>query len=242
MKRTATRGYDSPGRAEQAQRTRAKIVDAAGRAFAKAGYAATTVKTIADLAGVSVETLYKGFGGKPGLIRALHARALAGRGAVPAPVRADAFSARATDPYAIVRAWGTLAAEVSPRVSPLLLLVRAAAHTDPELVDILEHDGAQRLARMRHNAQRLADRGFLRAGVSVHQAADVMWALTAPETYELLVARRRWTPRQLGDHIATTLAGLLRPRTPGPGRASRGRLAAPARRAPRPSRAARSRR
>lgn len=145
----------------------------------------------------------------PGLVRALYAKGLAGRGPVPAPVRSDAIIANAKDPHAIVRAWGTLAAEVSPRVSPLLLLVRAAAQTEPALVDILEQDSAQRLARMRHNAQRLADRGFLRAGVSANQAADLMWALTAPELYELLVVRRRWTPAQLGDHIATTLAAAL---------------------------------
>ena len=209
MKRKASRRYHSPGRAEQAQKTRDLIVGAAGKEFAKAGYAATTVKAIADRAGVSVETLYKGFGGKPGLVRALSAKGLAGRGPVPAPVRSDAIIANAKDPHAIVRAWGTLAAEVSPRVSPLLLLVRAAAQTEPALVDILEQDSAQRLARMRHNAQRLADRGFLRAGVSANQAADLMWALTAPELYELLVVRRRWKPAQLGDHIATTLAAAL---------------------------------
>ncbi|MGH3646029.1 MAG: TetR/AcrR family transcriptional regulator [Micromonosporaceae bacterium] len=47
------------------------------------GYAATTLAAIAREAGVSVETIYKAFGGKSGLVRALYERGLTGIGPVP---------------------------------------------------------------------------------------------------------------------------------------------------------------
>ncbi len=205
----AARRYDSRGRLERARRVRQAILDVARREFAKRGYAATTVAAVARKAGVSVETVYKGFGGKPGLVRALYERGLQGLGPTPAPLRSDEMSARVDDPREIARAWGTLASEVSPLVSPLLLLAREAAASDAELAALVEDDNEQRLERMRHNAQVLADRGFLREDVTAAQAADVMWTLTAPEFYELLVVRRCWTPVRYGEFVAATMIATL---------------------------------
>jgi AcrR family transcriptional regulator len=208
-----SRRYDSRRRLEQALRNREKILDVARREFLKRGYAATAIAEIARKAKVSVETVYKGFGGKAGLVRALHDRGLAGRGPVPAPERSDQMSAQEQNPRQILRNWGVLASEVSPLVSPLLLLVREAAASDPELAELLARSDAQRLRRMRHNAQVLAEREFLRDGVSVKQAADVMWTLTAPELYGLLVVRRGWTPVRFGEFIAGTMIAALLPAT-----------------------------
>jgi hypothetical protein len=107
-----------------------------------------------------------------------------------------------------------LVSEVAPLVAPILLLVRAAADTDPELRLLIERHDEERLARMRHNAQRLSRRGFLREGVSVDRAADVMWTLTSSDLYELLVLRRGWTARQLGEFVSDAMAAALLP--PGP--------------------------
>ncbi len=64
------RRYDSPRRAEQARQTRAAVVAAAQRLLSRDGFAATTVAVVAAEAGVSAETVYKAFGGTPGLVRA----------------------------------------------------------------------------------------------------------------------------------------------------------------------------
>jgi AcrR family transcriptional regulator len=170
------------------------------------------VALIAAEAGVSAETIYKTFGGKPGLVRAIHERGLAGRGKAPAPDRSDAISAHEADPRAILRHWGKLAAEVSPLVSPILLVARSAAAVDPELGSLLAETDQSRLARMRHNAGVLAQRGFLRDGMTVERAAEIMWALVSPEYYELLVVRRGWTASAFGDFIAEVMiAALLKP-------------------------------
>src|SRR4051794_28535108 len=117
------RRYDRTGRQDQARQRQQAVLDAAESLFFELGYAATTVAGIAAASGVSPETVYKYFGGKTGLVRALRGRALQGLGDVPAEQRSDRLRDLA-DPRAIVRGWAQLAAEVAPKVAPILLLVR----------------------------------------------------------------------------------------------------------------------
>src|SRR5215218_7531554 len=161
------RRYDSMGRQAQARRNREAILDAAQRQFLEGGYAATTIAAIAAEAGVSVETIYKAFGGKPGLVRAIYDRGLVGRQAVPAYRRADEMRERETDPRVIMRNWGRIASEVHSMVSPIERLVRAAAASDPEMAALLQAHNDLREARARHHARFLRERGYLRQGVSV---------------------------------------------------------------------------
>src|SRR4051794_30849260 len=88
-----SRSYDSSRRRAQAERTRARVLDAAERMMLSHGYAASTLASIADAADVSVELIYKTFGGKAGLVREIQRRALLGAGPVPAPERSDAAAA-----------------------------------------------------------------------------------------------------------------------------------------------------
>ncbi len=81
----ARRTYDSSGRRARAMRTQTHVLAVAAEHFLRDGYAATTVAAVAGAAGVSAETIYKTFGGKPGLIRALQRSGLDGTGPVPAP-------------------------------------------------------------------------------------------------------------------------------------------------------------
>ncbi len=210
------RRYDSSRRAEQALQTRAAVTGAARRLFLQYGFTETTVAAIAAEAQVSADTIYKAFGGKPGLVRAICDQALAGEGPVPAETRSDSLQASEADPRAIIRGWGMLTAEVAPRIAPVLLLVRAAAVADQQMADLRTEIEASRLRRMTGNAGRLHQAGHLRSGVSVEQAAEIMWAYSSPELYELLVLRRDWSPRQLGTFVADALiAALLEPGQPG---------------------------
>src|SRR5690554_2448277 len=63
------RPYNSTRRARQAAQTRADVLAAAMALFAEQGWAGTTLAAIADEAGVSVETIYNGFGSKKALLR-----------------------------------------------------------------------------------------------------------------------------------------------------------------------------
>jgi len=102
------RRYDSSGRRERARQTRGQIIDAARELYLTGGYAATTVAAIAAAARVSAETIYKGFGGKPGLVRAIVERGLAGEGPEPAEQRSDHIRATRARPPQDPRRLGRL--------------------------------------------------------------------------------------------------------------------------------------
>jgi AcrR family transcriptional regulator len=130
------------------------------------GYAATTVTDIAEQAGVSPETVYKAFGGKAGLVRAVWAQALEGAGPETAEVRSDRLQERAADGWELIRAWTALMVEVAPRVAAVLLLVREASAVDPDMARLWAEAEESRLRRMTRNAGALAARGQLRDGVT----------------------------------------------------------------------------
>jgi AcrR family transcriptional regulator len=60
------RKYYSPLRADQAEQTRRRILEASFRLFVDRGYAGTTIAAVAEKAGVSPETIYLSLGGKRG--------------------------------------------------------------------------------------------------------------------------------------------------------------------------------
>ncbi len=205
------RRYDSRGRQAQAVRTRAAVLAAAERRFLEDGYARTTIAAIADEAQVSVETVYKAFGGKSGLVRAIYDRALTGHDAVPAYRRSDEMRDRESDPRVILRNWGDLTAEVASTLAPIRTIIRAAAGTDPDIATLLADSDAERLVRMRHHATFLADRGYLRDGVTVERATDVLWTCSSAELYDLLVLQRGWSLAEFSDLVADLMASALLP-------------------------------
>ena len=205
------RPYDSRRRRQEARRTRTGVLDTAQRLFLANGYSETTIASIAEAADVSVETVYKAFGGKRGLVRAIWDRGLEGSGPIPAERRSDEMQLVEADPRQVIRNWGRLSAEVSPRAAPILLLLRTAAATDSEMATLLQEVDDARLTRMEHNARRLHDRGELRDGVTLAQARDVLWTYSSPELYELLVLRRGWALERYGRFIAEAMIAALLP-------------------------------
>ena len=203
------RNYDSSLRRQRAERTYEALLVAGRRRFLSDGYAATTIASVAADVGVSVETVYKSFGGKSGLVAAIWERGLAGRGQVPAPERSDRMQASVSDPREIIRNWGQLTTEVAPEVAPILLLIRSAAATDAEMTRLLSQTDHQRLTRMRHNARALD--GHLRPGVTKAMATDIMWTYSSPDLYDLLVLRRGWSIRRYGEFVTECMLAALLP-------------------------------
>jgi AcrR family transcriptional regulator len=201
------RSYDSSRRHERARRNRDAVLDAAERRFLTDGYGLTTIASVAGEAGVSAETVYKAFGGKAGLVTAIWERGLEGRGPVPAPQRSDEMKAREDDPRQIIRNWGQLTTEVAPRVAPILLLIRTAAASDPEMTRMLAATDRQRLRRMRQNAETLT--GHLKEGLSRNDAAEIMWTYSSPDLYDRLVIRRRWPIGRYGRFISEAMINAL---------------------------------
>ena len=206
-----TRKYDVARRQEAAQRRRDAVIEAASRRFVRDGFSGTTIAKIAEDAGVSEETVYKAFGNKIALVRAIRDQALAGAGPVHAERRSDRLQTSEDDPRTIIRGWGVLTMEVAPRVAPVLLLVREAAASDPELARLQAEMDAARLTRMTHNARTLLKGRHLRSGITLEAAADVLWTYSSPELYELLVIRRGWSVERYGRFVADSMIAALLP-------------------------------
>jgi hypothetical protein len=64
---------------------------------------------------------------------------------------------------------------------------------------------------MRDLVRELGPDGTLRAGLSVDEAADVIWVTNSAEVYVLLTAERGWSPERYERWLAETWRLLLLP-------------------------------
>jgi AcrR family transcriptional regulator len=179
--------------------------------FLQHGYAATTLPTVAAAAGVSVQNIYKVFGNKPGLVKALFDVAIAGDDApVPMTDRETMTRIRTEpDPGEKLRLYGAHMARVGPRIMPLLLVVRDAAASDATAAALWSTLQKERLTGMSRFADQLESGRNLRAGVSRDEARDVLWTYNSLEIWDLLVRQRRWSVKRYGAWIGTQLTRAL---------------------------------
>jgi AcrR family transcriptional regulator len=207
------RRYDSSRRREQARLTRRAVLEAARGLFLDRGYAGTTVTAVAEAAGVSVETVYKAFGNKPGLVKGVFDAAIVGDDKpVPMLQRESVARMRAEpDPRRKLLMYGEHLAEAGPRAGRLQLLIRSAAANDPDAAAVWHQMLEERLTGMSVFARHLHEEGHLRPDVSFEQARDVLWTYNAVELYELLVLQRGWDPERYGRWIAEALIAALLP-------------------------------
>lgn len=186
--------------------TRTKILENAARLMFRDGYAATTIQKVAKHAGVDVDVASRMFGSKYQLVRAIRDRALFESSDMSAAKRSDEIQERETDPRVIFRKWAELTKEVSPRVSPILLLIRDNAATDRDMADLQRTVDNERLQRMSENAQRMS-----KLGIDADRLRDILWLVSSPELYELLVIKRGWTVDAYSTFVEQLLAGTLLP-------------------------------
>ena len=206
-----SRGYDSTRRQQQARLTRQAILDAGRRLFLELGYAQTTMPAVARAAGVSVETVYKAFGNKPGLVKALFDVAIVGDDD-PIPLMERDFVRRniaEPDPRKKLTEYGRHLVGVHARTSAILLVVRDAAATDTGAAEVWEAMQQERLTGMTAFAKHLKSGGHLRRGVSMPEARDVLWTHNSVELWDLLVNQRGWAGARFGRWVAQQLIAAL---------------------------------
>jgi AcrR family transcriptional regulator len=209
------RRYDSRRRREQAAQTRQVILGSAGALFRERGYAGTSMTQIAAEAGVVVETIYRGFGSKRALFRAVIEAVLAGGGAradVPVEERpAIRAVIEEPDPRRQIALYVATQPGIHRRSGPLLRALRDGMATDPELRGVWDEMEAWRLEGQGRFVAMLADKGALRAGLSVEQARDVFWALCSLAVHELLVVERGWASERYQEWLTSALVCALLP-------------------------------
>jgi AcrR family transcriptional regulator len=203
--------YDASSRQEQARASRRRVLSTATQMFTERGYADTTVPAVAHAAGVSAQNVYRAFGNKPGLLKAVFDVAIAGDDELLTMVQREALTRvrKEPDPREKLRLYGRFVADTAPRHTPIQLLVRTAAATDPEAAVVWDQLCAERLHGMSLFANGLAE--HLRDGVSIEDARDLLWTHNSPELYDLLVNGRGWSPDKFGSWLGASLIAALLP-------------------------------
>ncbi len=187
--------------------TRLAILDAARDLLLCDGYRATTVKGVAQRADVSAETIYKTFGTKPRLMKAVYDVTLAGDDdEVPVGQRPVIRTIRGTPGrYPKIDLYSGFVTDLMERLGGLLAVL---AEADQELAEIRATADDERLTGVGAFVRHLADEGHL-AVESVPHATDAAWVLTSPTLYAQLVHARRWPPARYRQWLATMLSAAL---------------------------------
>lgn len=207
------RAYRSTKRAEQVAQTRHSILATAGTLFRARGYAGVSMPLIASEAGVGVETIYRAFGSKAGLFRAVIDAAVAGgAGRADTPVE-ERPAIRALidelDPRRKVERYAATQPGIHRRSGPLLRALAGGAASDPELKGLWVAIEQSRLDGQAGFVAMLAAQGLLRADVTVEEGRDRLWALTSLAVYDLLVETRGWTVEHYQVWLAEALQDAL---------------------------------
>jgi len=207
---TPRRPYNSERRREAADRNRAAVLAACRELLFRDGFHATTVRAVAEGAGVSVETVYKTFGGKPGMVKALWDITLAGDDEpVPMGDRPEIREVLHTrEPGAKLRLYAAFVRGIHERIAPLFTLLTQAG---PDVGEVLELAERERLTGVTAFVAHLDDAGALGQDADPAHLADALWALAGPQLYTQLTAGRGWSADTYEEWLAATLTATLLP-------------------------------
>lgn len=202
----ASRTYNSPLRAEQAERTRRRILVAARELFLARGYNGTTVAAVADAASVAEDTVYTSLGGKKGLLEGVWAAA------VSDPEEADQRERQriveqidaADDPHRRLRLLVTLSCGTLARTSPVHAVLRNAADGHPFAAELRARMLDSRLRTQSDNLRAFLE-PYLGRELTAREAAERYSALLSPELFHLLTVERGWSTGRFRDWIIKIL-------------------------------------
>jgi AcrR family transcriptional regulator len=190
---------------------RLAVVLAARDLFERDGYRPTTIAAIAAQAGVSAESVYKGFGTKAALAKAVFDLALAGDDE-PVPVAERPAMRAVRDEPDVRRKIAMFAdglADRQARSARVQILIRDGRHVDDSLAPVWAKLQDEGLTGMTTLGRHLLETGQLREGIGPDEARDLLWNYLAIDHYERLVLTQGWTleryARWLRDAIASAL-------------------------------------
>lgn len=193
--------------------TRRRIAEAAYRLFSEQGYAATTMESIGQAAGVAVQTVYFTFHTKADvLIEAL--KIAGGAAGESSQVSArDWFREVLQAPdgprrLALICEHGI---DIYQRLAPMLHAVSAAASVDPDVDEAFRGLVESRRNGMRQVMRAMAEHGELRPGVDEQLATDLLFGLQRPELFLAFTVECGWSTETFKAWTYATLCRQLLP-------------------------------
>jgi AcrR family transcriptional regulator len=204
-------GPTPPALQARTRRTRAAVIEAARGLFTERGYAATTIEAISERSETSQPTIYRLFGSKLAILKAVIDVAIAGDhepvAVADRPVVLDLLSA--PDPHDRILQFAKLLRGLMARTAHVHRLLADAARSDADAASLLAEIARQRQDGQQRVARSLARSGHLRPGLRERDAADIIYGLASPEVYGLLVVDRGWSGERYERWIAAILTDQL---------------------------------
>ena len=205
------RAYDASRRREQARARRLAVVLAARELFETGGFRQTTIAAIAKQAGVSSESIYKTFGTKAALAKAVFDIELAGDDE-PVPVAERPAMQAIRDEPDVRRKVAMFAgglAQRQARSAAVQILIRDGRHVDDSLTPVWEALQREGLTGMTALGRHLLDTGQLREDLTLEQVRDILWNYLSIDAYERLVMIQGWSQQQYSDWLAHAMVSAL---------------------------------
>jgi AcrR family transcriptional regulator len=204
----AKRRYEQRRRAEAAERTRQRIIDAVVKRLREAPAEPVSIEQIAAMAGVARSTVYAIFGSRAGLFDAV------GLDSAERAGYAKLLEAtRHPDAREHLRGGIRASCEMYAGYRDVRRALFSMAQLDEEAVGgSVRRIEEERTAGMKRLARRLSEQGYLRKGVTRAEAENILWVLTSFESFDLLYTDRGLSPGAAADLlIATAERALFEP-------------------------------
>ena len=203
-----SRRYVSPKREEQAKATRQAIREAAQRLFLSNSYGTTSIREIAEAAGVAVQTFYAVFGNKRQLLIEMVENAISGEDELAAIERPEVQAMRAEpSPRRRAQLDAALARKVTERLLPVFKITSDAAAVDADFAELNRAMIAQRRAEMVGVATLLAGDGGLRGNPD--NAAASLFVLYSPQVAQILIEHLGWSYDRYETWLADAIHRLV---------------------------------
>ena len=207
------RAYDASRRREQARARRLAVVLTARELFERDGFRQTSVTAIAAAAGVSAESVYKNFGSKATLAKAVFDLVIAGDDE-PVPIAQRPASQAVRDEPDVrtkIALFVDGLAQRQARSAKVQILIRDGRHVDDALAPVWANLNEEGLTGMTILGQHLLDTGQLRQGVDLQEVRDVLWNYLAIDTYERLVLSQGWRLQRYTQWLTRAITTALCP-------------------------------
>jgi AcrR family transcriptional regulator len=208
---TVKRRYTSSRRADSARQTRELIRQAAASLFVEQGIAATTMRQVAEKAGVAERTVYTAFATKTALFNEVVDIATVGDELPIAVADRAEFTSTLTepDPTRAVRQLVDFGVALLERVGGLAIAAIESSGADPDMREWSERAKAATAANLSGVAKAWKRNGLLRDGLDARRAGDMLSALSSPQVYHILRRDQGWSANRYRDWLIDTITTTM---------------------------------
>ncbi len=205
MSKIKKRPYKSVARNAGAAETKERILFSAKNLFESEGFECVTIEKIAQVANVSVPTIYSHFQSKRGILRAL----------MDEVFPKDKFdtlvekSNKAASPKERLLYSAKIARRIYDAEKEQMEILRGAIVLAPEFKELEKEREMRRHSRQEVTIKAMAKEKSLSKKLDVNKARDILWAFTGRDIYRMFVIEQGWTSNEYEKWLAQLLVNTL---------------------------------